>query len=317
MNDGRADSRSEQGNSAIPSSTAHAVCAGLDLASHDAAARPMQMEARMRLLNQTCTKLGLTLLAFAALACEPEVSDPPDDIPPSGDGTKPPCLRNPSQVVALGDSYVSLPVVLIPRVEALAIAGGALGSGQHYRDYSAPGTTLGSPAFPGSIPPQWDAAKADDGDIQTIIMDGGGNDIIASIESIFAGCLDPGARQNPTCTGIIQGAMNMVRQLASDAKSRGVHDVVYFLYPHVPIGGDEILDYSVEEAKKMAAEVSTSTFRVHLIDTRAAFEGHPEYFGLDPVHANDAGGEEIAKLIWQTMKNQCIAQPASSGCCQP
>jgi lysophospholipase L1-like esterase len=271
----------------------------------------------MSLLNRSCTRLSLAFLALSALACEPEVPEPPAPPAPIGGSTKPPCLRSPSQVVALGDSYVSLPVVLVPRIEALAVAGGALQSGQNYRDYSAPGTTLGSPTFPGSIPPQWDAAMADDRDIKTVIMDGGGNDIIASIESIFAGCLDPGARENPTCAGIIQGAMDMVRQLAEKARSAGVHDVIYFLYPHVPIGGDDILDYSVEEAQKLRAELNTPTFRLHLIDTRAAFEDHPEYFDLDPVHANDAGGDVIAQLIWQKMKSECIAQPASSGCCEP
>jgi hypothetical protein len=230
---------------------------------------------------------------------------------------KPLCLKKPSQVVALGDSYVGAPVMLIPKVEALAVMGGALMSGQHYRDYGAPGTTLGSPEVPGSIPPQWDAAKRADMDIKTVIMDGGGNDIIASIESIFNGCLDPGSTKIMACTSIIQGAMNMVRKMAMDMKAAGVQDVIYFLYPHVPIGGDEILDYSVDEARKMTSEISTDSFRVHLVDTRATFMGHPEYFDIDPVHANDTGAQEIAKLVWQTMKTKCIAQPASSGCCQP
>lgn len=230
---------------------------------------------------------------------------------------KPACLKKPSQVVAIGDSYVALPVVLIPKVEALATSAGALTSGQHYRDYSAPGTTLGSPTAPGSIPPQWDMAKRADPDIKVIIMDGGGNDILANADSIFGGCLDPGASKNKTCTDIIEGAIGMARKLALDAKAAGVQDVIYFLYPHVPVGGDEILDYSVDEGKKMAAEVSTEVFRVHLVDTRPPFMGHPEYFDLDPIHANEAGAQQIAKLVWDTMKSKCIAQPASSGCCTP
>jgi hypothetical protein len=232
-------------------------------------------------------------------------------------GAKPACLKKPSQLVAIGDSYVALPVVLIPKVEALATAAGALMSGQHYRDYSAPGTTLGSPSAPGSIPPQWDMAKSVDPDIKVVIMDGGGNDILANTDSIFGGCLDPGASKIKTCTDIIQGAIGMARKLAMDAKAAGVQDVIYFLYPHVPVGGDEILDYSVDEGKKMAAEVTTDTFRVHLLDTRGVFMGHAEYFDLDPIHANEAGAQQIAKLVWDTMKSKCIAQPMSSGCCTP
>jgi hypothetical protein len=235
----------------------------------------------------------------------------------SASGIKPGCLKKPSQVVALGDSYVGAPVVLIPKVEALAVMGGGLMSGQHYRDYGAPGTTLGSPTTPGSIPPQWDAAKRADMDIKVVIMDGGGNDILGSIDSILGGCLDPGSTKNMTCTNIIQGCMGMVRKMAMDMKAVGVQDVIYFLYPHVPAGGDEILDYSVDEARKMAPEVSTDTFRMHLVDTRPPFMGHAEYFDIDPIHANEAGAQQIAKLVWQTMKDKCIAQPASSGCCTP
>jgi hypothetical protein len=215
---------------------------------------------------------------------------------------------------------MSLPVVMVPRVEKLAVAAGALMEGQHYRDYSAPGATLGSPEDPGSIPPQWDQAKTEDKDIIAILMDGGGNDIIANVDSIFSGCLDPGARMNQTCTGIIDGCMNAVRKMTADVKMSvpSVHDVVYFLYPHVPIGGDEILDYSVEAAQKMASELQSDTFRVHLIDTRKIFEGHTDDWNLgDGVHANDQGGDAIAKLIWDAMKSNCVAQPASSGCCVP
>jgi hypothetical protein len=239
---------------------------------------------------------------------------PQGDAGPVASGSKPPCLKKPSQVVAIGDSYVSIPVVLIPKVEALAVTGGALMSGQHYRDYSAPGTTLGSLAAPGSIPPQWDAAKSEDADIKVIIMDGGGNDILIDI---FGPCLSDGAAQDSYCTGIIKGCMDVVRKLAMDARATGVRDIIYFLYPHVPIGGAEILDYSVQEAKKLATELATDTFRMHLIDTVPSFMGHDEYFGLDPIHANEAGAQEIAKLVWEKMKSECIAQPASSGCCAP
>jgi lysophospholipase L1-like esterase len=271
----------------------------------------------MNLVNKVGVRLSVVALTCAAQACEPEMTVPPAGPPPTGGSTRPPCVRSGSQVVALGDSYMSLPVMLVPRVEALAQASGALSFGDAYRDYSVPGTTLGSPIFPGEIPYQLDSALADDPNIAAVIMTGGGNDIIASLESILAGCLDVGASQNPTCTGIIDGAMDVARQISNDARSAGVHDVVYFLYPHVPIGGDEILDYSVDRAKRMAAELSSATFKVHLVDTRQAFEGHYEYFDLDPVHANDTGGDVIASLVWQTMKNQCIAQPAGSGCCQP
>ena len=270
----------------------------------------------MSLRNHIRLASSLLATVFALSACD-DVEVPPGP-PPAGSGGEPSCLSSPSQVVALGDSYVSLPVMLVPKVEDLARADGALGLGQRYRDFSFPGTTLGSPAAPGSIPPQWDSAVRGNPNITTVIMDGGGNDLILGVDSLLNDCLGVGARRKPACTAIVQGAMNMVRQMAQKMKAQGVQDVVYFLYPHVPLGGDDILDYSVEQAQALATELSTDSFRFHLVDTRGTFQGHPEYFGgLDPIHANEAGGRQIARLVWETMKRECIAQPASSGCCKP
>ncbi len=222
----------------------------------------------------------------------------------------PPCITSASQVVGFGDSYAAIPVSVIAKVSALAAADGSIPAGQSYRDYSVPGTIMGSPTLPGNIPPQWDMAKAADPNITTIIMDGGGNDIIGTLL-----CLDDAMAQDPGCTSVVADVIAVARNMVADVKATGVADVIYFLYPDVPLGGHAILGYAVEEAKKFAAELTDETFRVHIIDTRPVFEGHPEYFGLDPIHANEAGGQAIAQLIYDYMKANCIAQPVSSGCC--
>jgi lysophospholipase L1-like esterase len=230
----------------------------------------------------------------------------------AGGGTEP-CLAKPSEVVAVGDSYVAAPVMLVPKVEQLAIADGALMQGDMYRDYSIPGATIGSTQSPGTIPPQWTRAKQADSDIKFVIMDGGGNDILA----VATTCLGAGASMNPTCTGIVQQVSDVITQMMSDMKAVGVRDVVYVLYPHVPAGGAELTDYSVSQAQQLCASGSTDTFKCHLVDTRMAFQGHPEYFSGDPIHPNAMGAQVIAQLVWDTMKTNCIAQPASAHCCMP
>jgi hypothetical protein len=49
------------------------------------------------------------------------------------------------------------------------------------------------------------------------------------------------------------------------------------------------------------------------VPTVDLFEGHPEWFYSDGLHANDTGEAQIADAIWKVAKSNCIMQ--SSGCC--
>jgi lysophospholipase L1-like esterase len=235
---------------------------------------------------------------------------------PEGGGAstqQPPCLTRPSEVVALGDSYIAAPVVLIPKLVQLAISDGALMQGDSYRDYSVPGATVDTPQGGGSIPPQWTRAKLADSHIKFVIMDGGGNDILGSVT-----CIAAGSNNNAMCTGIVQRVTDVVTTMMDDMQMSGVTDVVYLMYPHPPVGGADIDDYAVSQAQDLCARKSTSTFRCHIVDPRMAFQGHSEYFGAsDPIHPNATGSQVLAQLVWDAMKSDCIAQPASSGCCMP
>jgi len=147
--------------------------------------------------------------------------------------SKPPCVTKPSQVVAFGDSYVNWPVFLVPKIVELAVQDGALQPGETYRDYSFPGTVMGTSVVPilGTIPPQWDLAQQEDSDIKVVITDGGGNDIIFSVQ-----CLADGSDQNPACLDIVSNIMDVTRDLQREMQEAGVSDIIYFLYPNVPLG---------------------------------------------------------------------------------
>jgi len=225
---------------------------------------------------------------------------------------KPPCLKRPSEVVAVGDSYVAAPVTLVPKLVQLAIADGALMQGDTYRDYAIPGATVDTPQGAGTIPPQWTQAKQADSDVKFVIMDGGGNDILGSVT-----CIAAGSNMNATCTGIVQRVSGVIKTMMDDMKATGVTEVIYLLYPHPPIGGADIDDYAVSQAQDMCAQMTTSSFGCHVVDTRMAFQGHSEYFSADPIHPNATGSQVIAQLVWDAMKSNCVAQPASSGCCAP
>ena len=81
-----------------------------------------------------------------------------------------------------------------------------------------------------------------------------------------------------------------------------------------------LLDWPYPKAEQLCVDAETETggrLRCHFIDMRPVFEGHPEYFVAGDVHENAAGSAAMADVIVQVMKDNCIAQPESSGCCAP
>jgi GDSL-like Lipase/Acylhydrolase family len=243
----------------------------------------------------------------------------------TGDGatSRPPCMKSANQVVVLGDSYVNWISHTFP-------ADLAKESGVTYRMYAVGGTAMGSGGI-GLIPPQFDQAVAADPNIIAVIMDGGGNDILVPDTAQFPQGAD--CKQNamspmiPDCQKIVQKAVDKSLELMNTAAEKGVKDVVFFSYPHVPdgtlVGGahpNAILDYALPMVKATcdAARVRTGgRLTCHFLDLVPVFDMHPEYFAFTDIHPNPTGSQAMAKAVWALMKDACIAQPASSGCCEP
>jgi hypothetical protein len=230
------------------------------------------------------------------------------------DTFKRPCLKMGNEVVFIGDSYSKYGVAhtdLSVLIAQLARKDGALPATQSYRDLAQAGTTLAAPGI--MIPPQWDSAKRTK-PIKAVIMDGGGNDVlIANMQ-----CLADGSEKNPGCQSVVKDSMTEAKVLLDDMKATGVSDVVWFWYPHLPGGnGTAISDYTYPMLVDLAKSVSTDMFHVFMVDTVSIFEGHPEYFFTDGIHANDTGEGKIAEAVWKVMKDNCIAQAATNMCCMP
>jgi lysophospholipase L1-like esterase len=240
--------------------------------------------------------------------------------PAAGSGSetklKPPCLKNASQVVFVGDSYINYDVahtLLSTLIEQRAVKDNALKQGDHYRNYAVPGTALAAPNLLGMIAPQWDEAKAADPDIKFVIMDGGGNDVLIDHQE----CLADGASKDAGCQSVVADTLRVGKQLIGQMKTDGVTDGIYFFYPHVPAGGNDINDYSLPMLQATAMSLATPAFRTYVLDLIPVFDGHANWFSDDGIHANDTGENVIADEIWKIMKANCIAQPEASGCCAP
>jgi hypothetical protein len=183
----------------------------------------------------------------------------------------------------------------------------------------------------GLIPPQFDQALAADPDITTVVMDGGGNDVLVPDAMQWpqgSSCKnDLNSPNIPDCQKIVATAIDAAGVLMDKMAAAGVKEVVYFFYPHVPegtlIGGlhpDAILDYAISKVKAFcdgAHDRTSGKLTCHFIDMIPVFDGHPDWFAPTDIHPNSLGSAAMAKAVWGVMKSECIAQPASSGCCAP
>jgi lysophospholipase L1-like esterase len=233
---------------------------------------------------------------------------------------KRPCVSAGKEVVFIGDSYSVYAVAhtdLAVLMEKQATTDGALKAGDHYRNLAAAGTTLA--AAPAGIQSQWEGTKAMT-PIKAVVMDGGGNDVLIS----NPGCRPEGSEKMANCQMVVQASLDAAKKLFGEMKTAGATDVLYFWYPHIPggilTGGEKaisISDWTYPMLQAVAAAASTDTFHVWVVPTVSIFESHPEYFYSDGLHANDMGETKIADAIWKVMKDNCIGQGSSSGCCMP
>jgi hypothetical protein len=206
-----------------------------------------------------------------------------------------------SEVVTIGDSYFAITPV-ITGVMVHARLNGSLDPQEDYRRYEVGGTQMGN----GQIPGMFDDAVGEDPNIDTVIMTGGGNDVLIGGANI---CLTDPPPSEP-CLAALDGVFGAAEQLIADMAAAGVQHVVYSFYPHLPPGfppgaKNETLDYAAPIVEELCTNAPVDC---HFVDIREAFEGHPEYITGDAIHPTDAGAQVIADLIWATMEENCIAQ---------
>jgi lysophospholipase L1-like esterase len=66
-----------------------------------------------------------------------------------------------------------------------------------------------------------------------------------------------------------------------------------------------------------ASSRTEGKLRCHFIDLVPVFDGHADWFADDGIHENSLGSAAMAKEVTKVLKDKCVAQPESSGCCSP
>jgi hypothetical protein len=270
----------------------------------------------------------------------PDVSAPPS------------CMKGqvtPDQVVMIGDSYMAASFGNVgANIVADAQKAGSLAAGKNYREFYVAGASMnGSMGTDLNIPYQYDSEalvnKADNNlltvtnpkDVQVVIMDGGGNDVLINQRSCLSDATEAALMADTACQNAVTNAAATMDKLWKEMATGGVKHIVYYFYPHLDTAGGGFLptpapgvnlvdDEGALAYQKICCGSSFTPTAANptctgnapgtqctYIDTRPAFEGHvADYIkgGADHVHPTATGSMVIANLVWTAMVQGCIAQ---------
>jgi len=255
----------------------------------------------------------------------PEISElAAQQAAPAPGAAGPRCVKKPTQVMIIGDSYINWPTHTFPTdLQAASAQRG-------WRLEALGGASMNSGGIALQVPDQFELAYAFDPDVHTVVMDGGGNDVLIPDPLIdtFSECKNSRNSANlRQCQRIVESSLSRASKLFERMASVGVRDVVYFYYPHVPngtlLGGanpNVIADYALPKWRDLCNTTEQRTggkLRCHFVDMVPVFEGHSNWFFPFDIHPNSQGSRAMAKAVWDKMKSTCVGQPESSGCCTP
>ena len=189
-----------------------------------------------------------------------------------------------TDVIAIGDSWMNLNFASGIQ-QSLTSA-----SGQRYRAYGFPGTRL----LNEQIPDQYEQAKREDEDIKTVVMTGGGNDIIQ-----VPGLRDDCDAMGELCTEEVGKILDRLSSLWEEMAADGVQDVLYVQYSDPELNE---VDFALANGDGLPARCAAvpEPLRCHLLATADLVMGDIP----DGIHPSGAGYDRIGEAAYGLMVEQ-------------
>lgn len=186
-----------------------------------------------------------------------------------------------SDVIAIGDSWMNLGATGIQQSLVRL-------SMQDYRTYGVPGVRL----LDEVIPNQYASAKRMNPDIKTVVMTGGGNDILLTGAGADRSTAGPGTMMQ------IDKIADRLVQLWDEMGADGVKDIVYIEYSR---GGqsEAAVNYATEKIKPLCEAAEPA--RCHWID---ADDFLMKMLSLDGIHPTGDGCDKIATGVIALMEKE-------------
>ncbi len=131
--------------------------------------------------------------------------------------------------------------------------------------------------------------------IRTVLMDGGGNDILGNAGS----CKN---QLSDACRSIIKGLVTNLEELFAMMREDGVHQIV-FLGCHYPTGWNAGFEQAVDYGYTLlAVACGSSAVPCLLVDPRQTIKNGANLLEWDGVHPNWNGTAVLAQLVWDEMQ---------------
>lgn len=206
-----------------------------------------------------------------------------------------------NKIVNLGDSIFALSGGISNYLHSYAK--------KTFRRYATSGAEFNGGIIEPSVASQYARAKADYRTIDTIIMDGGGNDILIPATMYF----DPynckkdwwESALSSKCKSFIDDiyveAVTMMNQMGRE----GVDNIIFLGYYHIKFGVigttalNPAVDYGDTKLKLAVQNATLVPYRV-FIDPRSSIVNSDII--IDGVHPTDSGSKKLAGLIWNKLK---------------
>jgi hypothetical protein len=187
-------------------------------------------------------------------------------------------------VITIGDSWMNI----------VTNGGGIEGgldrvTGKRYRHYAVAGTTVLSEV----IPNQYESAKTINKNIKTVIMTGGGNDVIMDM-TMAPQC----AAGTDACKERILQVAARLGKLWNEMSADGVRDIVYINYAKGAGTGTGDIDVTDQYKTIIAAVPPPLVF--HWIETTDVVNGRL----LDTIHPTMDACTDIGQAVYDHMKEE-------------
>jgi hypothetical protein len=200
-----------------------------------------------------------------------------------------------NDIITLGDSIFDLSGDIQSILEDRA--------GQTFRDYTLSGAELSGGLIANSVERQYSDATSTDSNIETIVMNGGGNDIL-----IPAIILDPyGCRTHwwrwsisRSCKNLINDQYVTLVNLMNQMDNEGVDNIIYLGYYNLPRSNsnlDGALNYGDD---RLSQACNNTTGNCTFLDPRGMVPAQNVL--SDNIHPTSAASLTLADLIWPKLQ---------------
>ena len=187
-------------------------------------------------------------------------------------------------VITIGDSWMNLGTSGIQ--QSVKKASG----NQPYRMYGVPGTRL----LDNVIPNQYNSAKRADANIKTVIMTGGGNDII-QVPGLKDDCTAMGAQ----CKMVVTQILDRLGKLWDTMSTDGVTDVIYVQYSN-PEGMNVDWSLSATDNVHTRCAAVKAPLHCHTLETLDIVKGDIP----DGIHPSGPAFDRIGKALFDLMTKE-------------